>query len=260
MAQHFIHPTALVDPQAELGEGVHIGPFCLVGPKVRLGAHTRLESHVVVEGDTELGEHNHVFQFVTLGVAPQDKKYRAEPTRLRIGHHNTIRESCTIHLGTVQDEGLTQIGDDNWIMAYVHVAHDCRIGSHNIFANSTQLAGHVQVGDHVVMGGFTGVHQFCRVGSHAMTAISTVLRQDLPPYVLVSGNPALPYGINSEGLKRRGFSAEQIQKLKRAYKALYRQGLSLEAALAVIETAAAEEAALLPLLDFIRIPGRGLVR
>ncbi len=201
---------------------------------------------------------NRIFQFASLGEQPQDKKYAGEPTTLEIGDRNTIREFCTFNRGTIQDAGATRVGNDNWIMAYVHVAHDCQVGNQTIFANNAQLAGHVQVGDWAILGGFTVVHQFVRIGAHSMTAMGTILLQDLPPYVTASGNPSAPHGINSEGLKRRGFSADAIAALKRAYKALYRNGLKLEEATAQITAEGLDEVTVLS--DFLAAPGRGIIR
>ena len=195
-----IHPTALIDPAAELAEDVTVGPYTVIGPHVRLGRGCVIGAHCVIEGRTALGENNRVFQFASVGAAPQDKKYAGEPTRLEIGSGNTIREFVTINVGTVQDEGVTRVGDDNWIMAYVHIAHDCQVGSHTILANSVQLAGHVQVGDWAVLGGLTGVHQFVRIGAHAMAGFQTRLAQDLPPFITAAGIPAAAQGINAEGL------------------------------------------------------------
>ena len=255
-----VHPTALVDPRAELHESVRVGAFSIIGPHVRVGAGCDIGPHCVLEGHTTLGENNHVFQFASLGAAPQDKKYGGEPTRLEIGSGNTIREFVTINTGTVQDAGITRLDDDNWIMAYVHIAHDCQLGSHLILANAVQLAGHVHLGDWVFLGGLTGVHQFVRVGAHAFCGVGTVLLQDLPPYVTVSGNPAKPHGINSEGLKRRGYSSDDLRAIKRAYRLLYREGRSLEDARTAIAEAAGECAALGPLSDFIAVTNRGIVR
>ncbi len=225
-----VHPTAIIDPDAQLAPDVEIGPYCVVGPGVSIGAGTRLSSHVVVRRDTVIGANNRIFQFASIGEDPQDKKYAGERTLLKIGNGNTIREFVTINRGTAQDRGETVIGDDNWIMAYVHVAHDCLVGSHTIFANSTNLAGHVEIGDWVILGGVTGVHQFCKVGAHAMTGVGTVLLHDLPPYVMCSGNTASAHGLNSEGLRRRGFDAAAIGALRNAYKTLYKSGLTLEQA------------------------------
>lgn len=256
MAQ--IHPTALVDGSAKLAADVVIGAYSVIGAEVEIGAGTTVGPHVVIEGPTRIGERNRIFQFCSLGAAPQDKKYANELTRLEIGDDNTIREFCTFNRGTLQDTGVTRLGNQNWVMAYVHLAHDCQVGNHCIFANNSQLAGHVQVGDWVILGGFTGVHQFVRIGCHSMTAVATVLLQDLPPYVMASGNPSAPHGINSEGLKRRGFAPEAIMNIKRAYKTLYRSGLSLAAAAAEIGAANGDE--IKPLTEFLAVPGRGIVR
>ena len=255
-----IHATAIVHPGAKLGAGVDIGAYSIVGEHVEIGDNTWIGPHVVIEGHTRIGRDNRIFQFNSIGAAPQDKKYAGEPTRLEIGDRNTIREFCTFNCGTVQDGGVTRVGDDNWIMAYVHLAHDCQIGSNTIFANNAQLAGHVSVGDWAILGGFTVVHQFVRIGAHSMTAMGTILLQDLPPYVTAAGNPASPHGINSEGLKRRGFPSSSIMAIKRAYKAVYKSGLKLDEAQAAI---AAEKAVVpeLPLFaDFLAQPGRGIIR
>ena len=255
-----IHTTAIVDPAARLAADVEVGPYTIIGPHVEIGAGSRIGPHTVITGHTRIGAKNTISQFVSVGDAPQDKKYGGEPTRLEIGEGNTIRECCTINRGTIQGGGVTRVGNDNWIMAYVHIAHDCRIGNRAIFANSTQLAGHVLVDDDAVLGGFTGVHQFCRVGAHSLTGVSTVVLQDIPPYVTASGSPARPFGINSEGLRRRGFSSETISELRRAYKTLYRAGLSLEEAQRELADHAARCSEVQPLLDFIRVPGRGIIR
>jgi UDP-N-acetylglucosamine acyltransferase len=255
-----IHPTALIDSGAQLGENVSIGAYSVIGAGVEIGAGTSVGPHVVIEGPTCIGRDNRIFQFSSLGAEPQDKKYGGEPTRLEIGDRNTIREFCTFNRGTAQDVGTTRVGNDNWIMAYVHLAHDCQVGDHTIFANNAQLAGHVHVGDWAILGGFTVVHQFVRIGAHCLTAMGTILLQDVPPFVTAAGNPAIPHGINSEGLKRRGFSPEAIAALRRAYKTLYRSGLKLEEASVAIVAAAGEEPALAPLADFLATPGRGLIR
>lgn len=230
-----IHPTAIVDPKASIDPSVEIGPYAIVGPNVVIGRGTKIGAHVVIDGHTTIGCENVFHPFSSIGGAPQDKKYAGEPTRLEIGDRNTIREFCTFNLGTAQDEGVTRIGDDNWIMAYVHLAHDCRVGNRTIFANNAQLAGHVHVGDWVILGGFTNVHQFCRIGDHAMTGMSTSLTQDVPPYVLLNGNPAAAHGINAEGLRRRGFTPEQIAALRQAYKLLYKSGMTLAEAKKALE-------------------------
>jgi UDP-N-acetylglucosamine acyltransferase len=256
-----IHPTALVDPGARLGENVTIGAYTIIGADVEIGDGTWIGPHVVINGPTRIGRENRIFQFASLGEMPQDKKYGGEATRLEIGDRNTIREFCTFNRGTVQDAGVTRIGNDNWIMAYVHIAHDCQVGNHTIFANNAQLAGHVHVGDWAILGGFTGVHQFVRVGAHCITGVGSVVLQDIPPYVMAAGNPAAPHGINSEGLKRRGFAPETIAAIKRAYKTVYRSGLKLdEAAAKIAAEAQAGVAALAPLAEFLATPGRGIIR
>lgn len=223
-----IHPTALVDPHAQLAEGVSVGPYSVIGPHVRIGRGTSVGAHCVIEGHTTLGEDNRIFQFCSIGAAPQDKKYRNEPTRLEVGDRNTIREFCTFNTGTSQDGGVTRVGHDNWIMAYVHLAHDCQVGSHTIFANNSQLAGHVHVGDWVILGGFTVVHQFVHIGAHSMTAMCSLLFADLPPFIMAQGQPAQARSFNAEGLRRRGFSDERMAAVKAMHKLLYREGLTLE--------------------------------
>jgi len=227
MEQPRIHPTAVIDPAAELDSSVEVGPYAVIGPRVRIGAGCKVGAHVVLEGPTTLGENNRLYPFCSVGAAPQDKKYAGEDTALEIGNGNTIRECVTINRGTVQDGGTTRVGDDNWIMAYVHIAHDCVVGNHTIFANTTNLAGHVHIGDWVILGGNSQVHQFCKIGAHAMTGTGSIVLQDIPPYVMASGNPLATHGINSEGLRRRGFTPEEITLIRRAYKTLYRQGLTL---------------------------------
>jgi UDP-N-acetylglucosamine acyltransferase len=259
-ARSQVHPTAIVEPGATLAPDVEVGAYTVIGAHVEIGAGSRIGPHCVITGHTRLGANNRVAQFASVGEAPQDKKYAGEPTRLEIGDNNTIREFCTLNRGTVQDAGVTRIGNDNWIMAYVHIAHDCQVGNRTIFANNAQLAGHVRIEDDVILGGFTLVHQFCRVGAHSITGLGTVLLQDVPPYVKASGNPVHPYGINSEGLRRRGFSAEAIAALKRAYKTLYREGRTMEEAARELDAQAQQWSEVRPLLDFIAAPGRGIVR
>ncbi len=254
------HPTALIHPDARLADDVAVGAYSIIGEHVEIGAGTSIGPHVVIGGHTRIGQHNHIFQFNSLGEIPQDKKYAGEPTRLEIGDHNTIREFCTLNLGTAQDVGVTRLGNHNWIMAYVHIAHDCQIGNYTIFANNAQLAGHVQVDDYAILGGFTGVHQFCHIGAHVMTGVGTVLKLDVPPYITVSGNPSSPHGTNAEGLKRRGFSSAAVMAIKRAYKTLYRSGLSLDEAKAAILVQAAEHPELNALVDFISHSQRGIIR
>ncbi|HPE60406.1 MAG: acyl-ACP--UDP-N-acetylglucosamine O-acyltransferase [Thiothrix sp.] len=255
-----IHPTALVDPAAELAEGVEVGAYSLIGPGVRIGRGTRIGPHVVIEGPTLIGEDNHIYPFASIGATPQDKKYGGEATELVIGNRNVIRECCTFNRGTVQDRGRTVLGDDNWIMAYVHLAHDCLVGNNTIFANSTTLAGHVEIRDHAILGGFTLVHQFCVVGEYAFTGMGSALNKDVPPYTMVSGAPAEPRGLNLEGLRRHGFSAGSISRLKQAYRMIYRQHLPLKEALAQLESEYGQFADVRLLLDFCSHSERGLAR
>ena len=255
-----IHPTALVDPRAELDEGVRVGPYSIIEGDVQIGAGTVIGPHVVIPGPTRIGEDNHFYQFGSIGAAPQDKKYHGEPTRLVIGNGNTFRENVTINRGTVQDRGETTIGDDNWIMAGVHIAHDCVVGDHTIFANASALAGHVEVHDWAILGGYTLVHQFCRIGAHSFCGMGSVINQDVPDFVVVSGNLAEPRGINTEGLRRRGFTREQIATVKKAYRILYRAGNRLEQALEEIELINDEAGTLDSLLDFLKHTRRGIVR
>ena len=226
-----IHPSALVDPKAELDSSVRVGPYTTIGPHVRIARGTSIAAHCVLEGHTTIGEDNQIFQFNSLGAVPQDKKYADEPTQLVIGQRNVIREFCTFNIGTALDKGVTRLGDDNWIMAYVHLAHDCQVGSHTIFANNTQLAGHVEVQDWVILGGFTVVHQFCRIGAHSFTSMNALLFADLPPFVMCQGQPAKARSMNFEGLKRRGFSPARIKVVKDMHKALYRDDLTLQSAM-----------------------------
>jgi UDP-N-acetylglucosamine acyltransferase len=255
-----IHPTALVHPDARLAEDVEIGAYSIIGEHVEIGAGTAIGPHVVIHGHTCIGKHNRIFQFNSLGEIPQDKKYANEATRLEIGDHNTIREFCTFNLGTVQDGGVTRIGNHNWMMAYVHLAHDCQVGDHTIFANNAQLAGHVEVNDYAILGGFTVVHQYVKIGAHVITGMGSILLQDLPPYVLASGNPAAPHGTNSEGLKRRGYSSAAIMAIKRAYKTLYKSGLSFDEAKAAIQAQSTEHPELALMSDFLNRSQRGIVR
>ena len=255
-----IHPTAIVDAKAELDSSVEVGAFSIIGAGVKVGANTKIGSHVVLKGPTIIGINNQIFQFSSLGEAPQDKKYANEPTTLEIGDNNTIREFCTFNRGTVQDKGTTKIGNDNWIMAYVHIAHDCQIGNHTIMANNASLAGHVDIHDYAILGGFTLIHQFCKVGAHVITAVNTVVFKDIPPYVTAAGYDAKPHGINAEGLKRRGFAPDSILQIKRAYKALYRNSLTLDEAkieLAEMQNNCKEIALL---TDFLNVSTRGIVR
>ncbi|RZI42309.1 acyl-ACP--UDP-N-acetylglucosamine O-acyltransferase [Herbaspirillum sp. HC18] len=259
-----IHPTAIVDPNAELDVSVEVGAYAVIGPNVKIGARTKVGPHVVIDGHTTIGCDNQFFQFASIGGPPQDKKYGGEPTRLEIGDRNLVREFCTLNCGTVQDVGVTRIGNDNWLLAYVHIAHDCVVGSNTIFSNNASLAGHVHVGDWVIMSGFSAVHQFCKIGDHAFVGMTTSLTQDVPPFVLASGNPASAHGVNIEGLKRRGFTREQIGDLRNAYKLLYKSGLTLEEAKSAIAQAEAEapgSAAHLRLMrEFLDTSSRGIVR
>jgi UDP-N-acetylglucosamine acyltransferase len=255
-----IHSTAIVSAKSQIADGVEIGAYSIVGDDVEIGRGTRIGSHVVINGPTVIGEDNHIYQFASIGDDPQDKKYADEPTRLTIGDRNTIREFCTISRGTIQDESLTSVGDDNWIMAYVHIAHDCRVGSNTIMANNTTLAGHVHVGDWVILGGFSGAHQFCRIGAHAFLGMYTGINRDVPAYTMVSGNPGVPRGINSEGLKRRDFDVDQIRNIKNAYRLVYRNGLKLADAIAELEQRTAEQPEIKILLESLRSSGRGIVR
>ena len=225
-----IHATAIVDPAAELDSSVTVGPYTVIGPHVKIGAGTTVGPHTVIEGHTTIGQDNRIFQFTSLGAIPQDKKYAGEPCELIIGDRNTVREFCTFNIGSPGDVGVTRIGNDNWIMAYCHIAHDCQVGNQTIFANNAQLAGHVQVGDWAILGGFTVVHQFVRIGAHSMTAMCTLLFADLPPFVMCQGQPAAARSMNFEGLRRRGFSAERISAVKAMHKALYRDDLTLQVA------------------------------
>ena len=255
-----IHATAIVSKSASVADDVCIGAYTLIGDDVVIGAGTRIDSHVVVNGPTVIGRDNHIYQFTSVGDDPQDKKYAAEPTKLTIGDRNTIREFCTISRGTVQGDGETTMGDDNWIMAYVHIAHDCHIGSNTIFANNATLAGHVLIGDWVILAGFSGAHQFCRVGAHAFLGMYSGVSRDVPPYTMVFGTPGVPRGINSEGLKRRDFSTEQIRNIKEAYRIVYRKGLKLNEAIAQLEQRLADQPELAILLESLRSTERGIIR
>jgi UDP-N-acetylglucosamine acyltransferase len=255
-----IHSTAIVSGKANIAADVEIGPYTIIGDDVEIDSGTRIASHVVINGPTKIGKDNRIYQFASIGDDPQDKKYADEPTRLIIGDRNTIREFCTFSRGTTQDKGDTIMGDDNWIMAYVHIAHDCRIGNHTIFANNASLAGHVRIGDYVILGGFTLVHQFCTIGSYALTAFGSGISKDVPPYVTVGGTPARAHGLNMEGLRRRGFSPDSRMALKRAYKTLYREGRTLEDALTQLRPQAAGNAEVAVLTEFLEQQTRGIVR
>ena len=261
-----IHPTAIVDKGAEIDASVLVGPYSVIGAHVRIGAGTTIGAHCVIEGHTRIGRDNRIFQFNSLGAIPQDKKYAGEPCELHIGDRNTIREFCTFNIGSPGDEGVTRVLDDNWIMAYVHLAHDCQVGSHTIFANNTQLAGHVHVGDWAILGGFTVVHQFVRIGAHSMSSMCALLFADLPPFVMCQGQPAAARSMNFEGLRRRGFSAERLAAVKAMHKALYRDDLTLERARTTIESLtttypeAQQDVALMASFLADVAPQRGIVR
>jgi UDP-N-acetylglucosamine acyltransferase len=255
-----IHPTAIVDKRAKLAANVSIGPYTVVDGDLEIGEGTTVGAHCVLTGHAKIGRENRIFHFCSIGEANQDKKYKGEPTRLEIGDRNTIREYVSINRGTVQDEGVTRVGDDNWIMAYAHIAHDCRVGNRTTIANCTQLAGHVHIGDWATLGGFTGVHQYVKVGAHVMTGVSSVVLLDIPPYVMVGGNPLAPYGVNAEGLKRRGFTPESIAALKTAYKTLYKSGMLLAEAKAELEKQARDVPEVRALVEFLATASRGIVR
>ena len=255
-----VHPTAIVDPSAHVTDGAEIGAYSIIGQDSRIGAGTVIGPHAVIGARTTLGERNRVFQFASIGEIAQDRKYGGEPTTTTIGDDNVFREYASVHSGTAQDRGDTTIGNGNLFLAYTHIAHDCVVGDRTTFSNNAQIAGHVHIGDWAVIGAFAGVHQFCRVGEHAMIAAFSVVLQDVPPFVTVQGYPCKPHGTNNEGLRRRGFTPEQILEVRRAYKILYRQGLSLDEARTQIEVAASESPALAPLAKFLAAPGRGIVR
>ena len=255
-----IHESAIIDPSAKLGDNVQVGPFSYIGPDVEIGDNTIIESHVVVKGPSKIGKNNHIFQFASVGEGCQDKKYMGEPTELEIGDNNVIRECVTIHRGTTQDLAKTIIGNGNLFMAYSHVAHDCVVGDNNIMANNATIAGHVHVGDWCILGGFVGVHQFCHIGSHSFCSISSVVVKDIPPYVMASGQSAEPRGINTEGLKRRGFSKEAIIEIRRAYKTIYRSSQTTEESLRALTKVSEEFAEVKVLTDFIANSSRGIIR
>jgi len=252
-----IHPTAIIDSKAELASDVSVGPFSIIGAGVKIDSGTQVGPHVVINGDTQIGKNNRFFQFSSIGEENQDKKYAGEPTQTIIGDNNVFRESCTVHRGTSQDLGYTQIGSDCLFMAYTHVAHDCVVGNHVIFANSATAAGHVKIGDWVILGGFTGIHQFCKIGAHVFAGINSRITQDIPPYVML--HDSQPRAINSEGLKRRGYTSDQIREIKNAFRALYRKGLRLEQAIAEIN-AISDKEHIRSIVDFIQASERGIVR
>jgi UDP-N-acetylglucosamine acyltransferase len=262
-----IHPTAIVDAQAELGAGVSVGPYAVIGPGVSIAEGSRIGAHCLIEGPTQIGRDNTIHAHAALGLAPQDMKYRGEPTALLIGDRNTVFQFTTFSRGTAQDGGVTRVGDDNWVMAYVHIAHDVQLGNHTVLANNATLAGHVHVGDWAIIGGLTGVHQFCKIGAHVMTGFQSHVSQDIPPFMTVSGNPLAVHGINAEGLRRRGFSRERIATIRQLHKLLYREGLTLDKAREAIaalpggpEAAAGSDADVAALLAFLAASTRGIVR
>jgi len=255
-----IGPRAVIDARAEIAADVEIGPYSIIGAEVSIAVGCHIGPHVVIRGPTRLGASNRVFQFASIGDAPQDKKYKGEPTRLEIGAGNTFREYCTVNRGTTHDKGVTRIGDDNWFMAYTHVAHDCQVGSHCVLANFATLGGHVELGDWVIMAGFSGVHQFCKIGAHCFVGNNAAVTRDVPPYLMVTGQPAEPHSVNAEGLKRRGFSSEQIRNIRNAFKILYRSELKLAAATEQLRALAASQPELMPFVEFLATTTRSIVR
>jgi UDP-N-acetylglucosamine acyltransferase len=255
-----IHPSAIIDDLAGIAEGVSVGPFCVIGPDVEIGAGTVIGPHVVIRGPTRIGRENRIFQFASIGEDPQDKKYQGEITRLEIGDRNVIREYSTVHRGTIQDKSVTRLGDDNLLMAYTHVAHDCVIGNGVIMANGASLAGHVTVDDCAILGGFSLVHQFCRIGRYSFSGMGSVISRDIPPYVMVGGSPTRPRGINSVGMERRGFDAESILQIKRAFKLIYKSRLKLEEAIESLTAMAEQSSEVIPLLEFLKQSGRSILR
>lgn len=255
-----IDSRAVINPKAELAEDVKVGPFSIIGPDVQIDAGTEIGPHVVIKGPTSIGKDNHIYQFASIGEDPQDKKYADEVTRLEIGDRNVIREFCTMHRGTLQDQGVTKIGDDNLFMAYTHVAHDCVIGDHVIMANGASIAGHVHVGDHAILGGFTLVHQFTQIGEFSFSAMGSAITQDIPPFVMVGGRPTRPHGINSVGMERNGKSPEVIRQIRQAYKILYKNNLRLEDAIEEMEGMAGESNELSNMVSFLRNVTRGILR
>jgi UDP-N-acetylglucosamine acyltransferase len=255
-----IHSSAIIADSAEIADGVEVGPYTIIGDNVRIGRGTRIDSHVVIRGPTTIGEDNRIYQFCSIGDDPQDKKFGGDDTRLEIGDRNTIREYCSINRGTAQDEGITSLGNDNWILAYVHIAHDCRVGNNTIFSNNATLAGHVHVGDWVIFAGFSGAHQFCRVGAHSFLGMYAGTSQDVPAYTLVAGQPASVRGINSEGLKRRNFTPGQISNIKNAYRIVYRKGLKLADATREVEELAKTQPEVAVFAKSLQTSDRGLLR
>ncbi len=255
-----IHPTAIIDPSAEIGTGVSIGPYSVIGPDVVIGDGCWVGPHVVINGPTTIGRENKIFQFASVGEVPQDLKFEGEETRLEIGDRNTIREFATINRGTGVGGSVTRIGNDNLLMAYIHIAHDCVVGNNVILSNNASLAGHVTVHDHVILGGFTLVHQFCAIGQHVFAGMGSAIAKDVPPYLIVTGAPAAPHGLNKVGLKRRGFSDEQLRELSRAYKVLYRQGLSLEEAKSELQKAGEGDENVRHFAEFLQQTTRSIIR
>jgi UDP-N-acetylglucosamine acyltransferase len=255
-----IHPTALIDPGAVLADDLEVGPYSIIGPDVDIGEGSKIESHVVIKGPTRIGTNNHMYQFSSIGEACQDLKYKGEPTCLEIGDNNIIREGCTLHRGTVQDCGITRLGSNNLLMANVHIAHDCVVGDNVIIANNSALAGHVHIGDFAILSGFTAVHQFCQLGAHCMTGAGSVVLKDIPAYVMANGNAVAPHGINTEGLRRRGFSETVIRVLRQAYKVIYRQGYTLEEAIAHLQTLVADINEVALLVNSLQASTRGIIR
>jgi len=255
-----VDPRAVVDPSAKIASNVSIGPFSVIGPKVEIGENTEIGPHVVINGPTRIGRENRIFQFSSIGEIPQDKKFHGEDSRLEIGDRNTIREFVTINRGTDDGGGVTRIGSDNWLMAYIHIAHDCIVGDHVIFANGASAAGHVSIGDHAILGGFTLVHQFCTVGAHAFCGMGSAISKDVPPYIMVNGNPAHPHGLNVEGLKRHGYTKEALRVLRDAYKTIYRSGMTVEEALVKLEVLSDSQPEVKPLAEFLKKSQRGILR
>jgi UDP-N-acetylglucosamine acyltransferase len=255
-----IHSTAIIDPSAELASDVSVGPYTIIGEGVQIDSGTTIGPHAVIKGPTRIGKNNRIFQFGSIGEDPQDKKYRGEITRLEIGDGNTIREYATIHRGTVQDQGITRIGNGNLLMAYTHVAHDCVVGNHVIMANAASLAGHVHVDDYAILGGFSLVHQFCRIGQYSFSAMGSVINRDILPYVMVGGSPTKPHGINNVGMERQGFSPESIRQIRKAYKIIYKSGLKLDEALQSLLEMSAETPEVLRLVEFLQQTGRSIIR
>lgn len=255
-----IHPTAIIDPSAQLAEDVSVGPFTVIGPKVEIGSGTKIAANVVIAGPTTIGKNNEIFSFSAVGEAPQDKKYGGEDTRLEIGDDNIIREFCTLHRGTIQDKGLTKVGSGNLLMAYVHIAHDCVVGDNNIFANNASLAGHVTVGNYVTLGGFAGIHQFCRIGDHSFLGRAPIVVKDVLPYVMIAGRDPQPHGLNVEGLKRRGFEKDTIYRLKEAYKIIFKRGNTVDDAIPQLAALVPACQEIQAFIDFLKISERGIHR